>query len=370
MDYRTLEPRGIRWAKKNWENFDFEMSIQRRGGLWKAKKQTMMIHTAIANYPCNPIFLVECENGVLQFIDGKQRMTTIKDFIDDKFALTEDILEAPHHPSIILEELVGKKFSELDEDHQGAIMDFRFRYIAIKDATDEEIEEVMYRLNQNELMNFTELLRLKIGQKMRDYMKDTSNLEFFKNIVAFSKTDRMRFTDELTTLQCLALVSEKDVDFGGKEFKKFALEFKEDGVSEEIQNKMTNIAKYLYKAFYDDIVEDKNCVPTIKKIHTPMLYKTANEYMNDIESKQFGTIIKGFLEEQQQLRKEHKKNPNISIGRYNEACDSGSAKKENVNARYEEMCSYMDEKIAYMNEDAQQLELELESELLDERGVA
>jgi len=368
MDFQTLTPRGVRWIKNNWDNFDFEMSIQRRGGLWTPKKRTMMVHTAIANYPCNPVFMTDNGDKTYEFIDGKQRMTTMKDFIDDKFSLTEDIFEAPYNESVVLDDLVNKKFSELSKEYQDAILDFRFQYIAIKDATEEEVEEIMFRLNQGELMNQMELLRLKIGQKMRDYMRNTTNLDFFKNIVAFSKTDRLRFTDEATTLQCLAIILDKDVNFGGKEFKNFALSFKEEGVSEETQGKLKSIAEYLYKAFYDDIVEDKNCVPTLKKIHIPMIFKTANEYMNEVDSKQFGTIIKGFLEEQGKLRKEHKKNADISIGRYNEAVDSGSAKKENINVRCEEMCSYADEKIAYMNEEMQKSNLELVEQ--DERGVA
>ena len=117
MDYQTLTPRGARWIQNNWENFDFDMSMQRKGHLWKSAKMTRLIHTAIAGYPSNPIFCIDIGDKKYEFIDGKQRMTTMYDFLDDKFALTEDLLDVPSCEDVDLQELVGKKFSELDKKY-------------------------------------------------------------------------------------------------------------------------------------------------------------------------------------------------------------------------------------------------------------
>lgn len=362
MDYQTLTPRGLRWVKNNWNNFNFEISRQRRGGLWSLKKKTMMVHTALAGYYTNPIFCTEPEPKKYEFIDGKQRMTTMKEFLDDEFALSEDILEAPYCEDIDLEELVGKKFSELDQKYQDIILDYNFRYIVMQNATEEEVEEQMYRLNQEEKMTVMEQTRIKCGEVMRTFLDEVSNSNFFK-IIAFGKNDRKRFNDQLVALEMVAHLLGKEMDFSGVNLRKITFDYKK-GLPQEIKDKIFTTMDYLYDAFKDNIRENKGYVPCLKKIHIIGIFANALEAIeNEIEPENFGHMVIVFLKTQEELRKSHKKDNTVYIGRYNEACDSGSNKIDNINVRIDELGMFIGEMLEGMKEQDSKLEEEIELNL-------
>ena len=71
---------------------------------WDIVKQSRLIESFIINIPIPPIFLYEREFSVYEVMDGLQRITAIKDYYDDKYALTG---------LTVWPELNGKKYSEL-----------------------------------------------------------------------------------------------------------------------------------------------------------------------------------------------------------------------------------------------------------------
>lgn len=73
---------------------------------WDSVKQSKLIESFIINVPIPPIFLYEKEYSVYEVMDGLQRITAIKEFYEDKYALAG--LE-------IWPELNGKKYSTLPE---------------------------------------------------------------------------------------------------------------------------------------------------------------------------------------------------------------------------------------------------------------
>lgn len=80
--------------------------VYQRRGRWSFTKQSRLIESFIMNVPIPPIFLYEVDYATYEVMDGKQRLTTIRDFYEDKFALEN--LE-------YWKELEGKKYSELPE---------------------------------------------------------------------------------------------------------------------------------------------------------------------------------------------------------------------------------------------------------------
>lgn len=82
-------------------NPDFQRRLR-----WDSIKQSKLIESFIINVPIPPIFLYEKEYSVYEVMDGLQRITAIKEFYEDKYAL--DGLE-------IWPELNGKKYSTLPE---------------------------------------------------------------------------------------------------------------------------------------------------------------------------------------------------------------------------------------------------------------
>ena len=102
--------------------------------------------------------LKECpkRDSVYFAIDGKQRISTVKLFIDDGFVLTglDPIeLKDPETGDIEEVDINGLHFSELDDVFQDAIESATLTVIVINEATDDEICEYFYYLNNGMPLN-------------------------------------------------------------------------------------------------------------------------------------------------------------------------------------------------------------------------
>lgn len=151
-----------------------DASFQREGNIWNIKGKSLLIESILLGIPIPSIYVYEGENGNLIVIDGRQRLTTIFDFISDKYKLTG---------LIFLNELNKKKFSQLDEKYRAKIEDKMFHLRKIRYGSDEKfIIETFKRvntqglnLNAQEIRNAlhngksTELLN-KLSDELEDFI--------------------------------------------------------------------------------------------------------------------------------------------------------------------------------------------------------
>lgn len=86
-------------------NYQLQPKYQRRI-TWDEKKRSKLIESFIMNIPVPPVFIYETEFDKYQVMDGLQRITTIIDFYDDKYELT-DLSK--------WSELNGRKYSQLPQ---------------------------------------------------------------------------------------------------------------------------------------------------------------------------------------------------------------------------------------------------------------
>jgi hypothetical protein len=84
-------------------SIDIEPQYQRRSR-WDNKKRSLLIESLLLNIPVPPIFLFEIEYGQYEVVDGRQRLETLKDFLDNLFPLRN---------LTYWKELNGKRFKEL-----------------------------------------------------------------------------------------------------------------------------------------------------------------------------------------------------------------------------------------------------------------
>jgi hypothetical protein len=86
-------------------DYNLQPEFQRRPR-WSVAKQSRLIESFIINVPVPPVFLYETELSRYEVMDGRQRLTAIADFYDDRFAL-EGLTEWP--------ELNGRTYRELPD---------------------------------------------------------------------------------------------------------------------------------------------------------------------------------------------------------------------------------------------------------------
>lgn len=84
-------------------SINLEPQYQRRSR-WDNKKRSLLIESLLLNIPIPPIFLFEIEYGQYEVVDGRQRLETLKDYLDNLFPLKN---------LTYWKELNGKRFKEL-----------------------------------------------------------------------------------------------------------------------------------------------------------------------------------------------------------------------------------------------------------------
>jgi hypothetical protein len=108
---------------------------------WDVKKQSRLIESILMRIPLPVFYAAENSDGRLTVVDGRQRLTTIKRFIEGDLALS---LEA--RP-----ELHGKKFAALEQRLQNRIDNCRLLFYIIDHAVPERARpDIFERVKHNE----------------------------------------------------------------------------------------------------------------------------------------------------------------------------------------------------------------------------
>lgn len=111
-----------------------------RKNVWDKKQQSELIESILVGIPIPLIYLFEDENGIRQVIDGKQRITALKRFINNQFALT-DISMLP--------DLKGKKYQYISPLLQAKLEDYQLHSYVIQPPTPEFVKfNIFERVNR------------------------------------------------------------------------------------------------------------------------------------------------------------------------------------------------------------------------------
>ena len=84
MDY-TAKTRSLQSLVKDMNKGTINLShkLQRPEGQWNRKQKSDLIDSLLRHYPINPTYAIVEEDGTLSVIDGVQRLSTIRDYIEN-----------------------------------------------------------------------------------------------------------------------------------------------------------------------------------------------------------------------------------------------------------------------------------------------
>ncbi|GAB3927277.1 DUF262 domain-containing protein [Mucilaginibacter myungsuensis] len=116
--------------------------FQRRRRSWPLTAKTWLIDSIINNFPIPVIytreFYDESNQRVREIIDGQQRITTIIEFLNNEWVLSNNISD---------DSLVGATFSQLPLENQQRILSYELVIQALRDVTDPDVIAIFSRIN-------------------------------------------------------------------------------------------------------------------------------------------------------------------------------------------------------------------------------
>jgi len=121
------------------EQIDLNPDFQRRDR-WDVEKQSRFIESIIMNVPIPPVFLGEDQYGTYVVLDGRQRLTAIKDFLSNLFKLSG---------LKVWEDLNGQNYNDLQKKKLSAAITRRFvpAVVILKESSSQVKYDVFDRLN-------------------------------------------------------------------------------------------------------------------------------------------------------------------------------------------------------------------------------
>lgn len=163
----------------------FDHYLQREENQWNRKTKSLFIDTILRGYIINPIIVIK-EGRVSSIIDGIQRLSTVRDFINDQFALSKDMDNITYYDENENKELTinlsGLKYRNLKPEIKQTILSTELRFYEITEYTDQEIRDTFSRLNAGKPLNQKQLRKTLTTMPFQEAITDILSLDFMTPI--------------------------------------------------------------------------------------------------------------------------------------------------------------------------------------------
>lgn len=326
-----LNKANITWNVKqivkmmNKGNITCENAVQ-RGYEWSVTRASLFIHSLITGYPIPPFYARKTENGMYDMLDGKQRLTTLKRFFNNEFALKDVPVACYTVDGTEMEvDINDCKYENLVDDFRDELDSASLTIYYFDSITDDEIAEMFFRLNNGKAVSSGTLTRVKALSKEK--IKELGQHPIFSK--ALTQKALEAYTNEDMVIKALYILSGGD-NLETKNVRKW---ISETEITDDDYLKLHGCLSVINEAVSDIEVADKKLAKKIlTKTHLlsilPMIQqsredKTKIKIVEDILMGFFGTEDRTSISDD-----------------YNEACMTGANKVTAVTTRLSEIKNY------------------------------
>ena len=219
----------------------FDNAIQ-RGEVWDVARKCLLVDSILRGYPVPPMYTIKtdmeapesCKKGskIFDCIDGKQRCTTLRDFRNNKFKL-ENLNPLDDF------DFNGKTYSELPEEIRDIFDDYTLTVYFFTAITDDEVCEMMSRLNNGKALTGIENARIK-SKELATIKRLASHKLFTENMTV---TALKGYNNEDLVLKSIIEIVNNKHDLATKNVK---MAYEILSFENGIENKMTEIYNKTY----------------------------------------------------------------------------------------------------------------------------
>ncbi len=290
----------VRQLKKMYENkiISFEHPIQRSGDQWDISQKSLLIHSILEDFPVPALYSKAEEatidgevKNVYYILDGKQRLTSIISYLNNEYALHKDTPNAHVYGKEY--NIANKKFDDLEEGLRDEIISFSLQIYRLDEATDEDIEEVFFRLNNGTSLSKQQKARSKMGLEWVAKIKELIDNPLM-NKASFTGLQIRKAENETAILQAIMMIDQtyEWKSISSNEIFDYSQTFKDDESKDKYIQRVKSSMDYLNES----LSEDNDVM--LKKTNFPMTVITAMVAMdNNISTESFNYWTMEFRKE-------------------------------------------------------------------------
>ncbi len=292
-----------------------------RDFVWRIPQSSSLIESLIMQLPIPAIFLAKDDNENNYIIDGQQRLTSIKNFYNDEFALKDTI-----------KVINGKKYSELDEKYRKRLDEYALQLIIVKQEIPDDNNDGIYKIFERINTAGTKLSPQEIRSAAYhgEFSELLSGFAENKQWIDFIKTKNNRRTHQELILRFFALYF--DIDNYKAPMKHFLNVYmsKNRHLKFNSKEKLDSIFDKVLDIVNQCLVKEDICLKYGNRINTQLLDSILVAIAQNIDNNRLNET--GFLHSKIVRLKDLIDSENYE---YREYWESRRTSKENVKGRCE-----------------------------------
>lgn len=312
-------------------------NIVQRSYVWERTRKSLFIHSLALGIPIPTTYAKKLDDGsgkknsnVYDMLDGKQRLSTVSEFINDELKLSK-LPPVTFFNNLTneteTEDISNRTFSELSEGLQEKIKDSRISIVYFENLTKEEERELFKRINNGKPLT----VKSRVLASCRDIegLVDIGEHSLFKEMLTEKALDNKNHISILMKVWCMLNQDISEISFEGRRFNPIIetaeINEAERLVLRQVFDRIRNIHA---------VLEEKSEKRVAKKLYTethmvsliPFIQKSIEDGLDE-------ELMSDWLVE---FYKPIDGNKSISED-YNNATGAGSAKNVNIQIRHNEL---------------------------------
>lgn len=334
----SLEKASIVWSAKQLSGMvkngkiNFDHIIQ-RSYVWERARKSALIESMILGYPIPAVFAKRVDDGtgkrggnIYHIMDGKQRLSTVKEFLNDEFALSNlpPVVYFDNDLDVEYEtDISGMKFSELPEGLQDYLNTVTFSVTYFDNLTKDEERELFKRLNNGKPLSTKN--RTLASAKNIEELLDIGSHKLFEEML----TDKARMNkNQVTIVMKVWTMLNKDVENVSFASKDFNPQIEEAEISDDEKLELAKVFDYVV-GVHDELVGNHE-KDVAKKIYTETHFVSLIPFVKqsmdaNINEAMFGEFLISFFKTE---------NNSDVYNEYMSASSNGIARNASIVARH------------------------------------
>lgn len=303
-----------------YEELDLTPDFQRRDGIWNNRTKSRLIESILIRIPLPAFYMDATDEDRWVVIDGLQRLTTLKMFVNDRSLKLSELEFLTH--------LENKTFDELPRNLQRRIIETQVTVYLIEKGTPSAVKfNIFKRINTGGLPLSLQEIRhaLNIG-KSTELLKKLAGSREFKEATAYRNFNQ-RMIDREFILRFLAFVIHPYTEYKATEFDSFLSEvmaeinMMSDQEINDLELKFIKAMTTAHKIFGNDAFRKRSRPDAPRSPINKALFESWSVNFSKLSSEQIETLIErkdklkeGFIRLMNDREVEPRFETSISVG--------------------------------------------------------